>query len=291
MTTATILAEGLHFGEGPRWHEGKLWFSDFYDHTIKTVDEAGIVTTVLRVNGQSSGLGWLPDGRLLYVSMLDRKLMRLEPDGIPVVHADLSGIATWHCNDMVVDAVGRAYVGNFGFNLEEAMAAGGPAAVLAEHPLADMARVDPDGSVQVAATGLHFPNGAVITPDGRTMILAETLAARLTAFDIAEDGSLSNQRVWAGLGTRVPDGICLDEAGRVWAANALGPEVVCVAEGGVVVAVVGTSQPCFACMLGGADGRTLFCLTAAGSGEDVAAATRTGRIEVARVESPRAGRP
>src|SRR5262249_53449771 len=147
-------------------------------------------------------------------------------------HADLSGTATWHCNDMVVDAAGRAYVGNFGFDLEGELAARGIAAVIAHHPTAALARVDPDGAVAVAATDLHFPNGTVITADGALLIVAETLSGVLTAFEIASDGTLSHRRTWASVAPRVPDGICLDEAGHIWVANALAPEAVCISEGG-----------------------------------------------------------
>lgn len=293
MMHADVLAEGLYFGEGPRWHDGRLWFSDFYDQAVKTVDVDGRVETVLTLDDRPSGLGWLPDGRLLVVSMQRRQLLRLDPGGL-AVHADLSGLATFHCNDMVVDEAGRAYVGNFGFDLDLALEERGIDGVLADHTAAVLARIDPDGSVHTAASDLHFPNGTVITPDGRTMILAETLGMRLTAFSVGTDGSLSDRRVWADLGSRVPDGICLNDEGMVWVANPLAPECFLVAEdpvGGDVVDAVTTSQPCFACMLGGDDGRTLFMLTAATSHHAAAAASRTGRVEVLRVDVPHAGQP
>jgi sugar lactone lactonase YvrE len=280
MAKAEILADGLYFGEGPRWHEGRLWFSDFYDHAVKTIDEAGHVETQFEVPNQPSGLGWMPDGRMLIVSMIDRKLLRREGDKLTEL-ADLSHIATFHCNDMVVDSVGRAYVGNFGFDLEKGLDARCNASV---------ARVDPDGTVTVAATELEFPNGSAITPDGRTMIIGESMGARLTAFDVAADGALSNRRVWATTAPRLPDGICLDADGRVWMANPRAPEAVLIAEGGEVLDVVETSQPCYACMLGGADGKTLFCLTAAASGS-AAEKERTGKVEVARVAVAHAGLP
>ena len=176
-----LLVDGLHFGEGPRWHDGRLYLSDFYDHAVKAVTMDGEVTTVVEVPTQPSGLGWLPDGRMLVVSMVDRKVLRLEPDGL-VEHADLSGIATFHCNDMVVDAHGRAYVGNFGFDLDGFVAEHGLRAALGEPgpPRATLARVDPDGTRARGGVGLRFPNGAVITPDGSTMIVAETMGRRLT---------------------------------------------------------------------------------------------------------------
>ena len=290
MNEARVLAEGLYFGEGPRWHAGRLWFSDFHDHAVKSVDASGAVRTELEIDDQPSGLGWLPDGRLLLVAMHRRQVLCAGPAGV-ALHADLSGVATYHANDMVVDEVGRAYVGNFGFPLDEALADRGVEGVIADHPTAALARVDPDGSVHVAASDLHFPNGMVITPDGRTLIVAETLAMRLTAFDVAPDGSLSNRRVWAELGMRAPDGICLDAVGRVWVANAISGECVLVAQGGRIVASVATSQPCFACMLGGEDRRTLYMMTAPSSLSEVVSRSRQGRIECAEVEVAGAGRP
>jgi sugar lactone lactonase YvrE len=290
MTRATVLAGGLYFGEGPRWRGGRLWFSDFFDHAVKSMDASGAVRTELVIDDQPSGLGWLPDGRMLVVSMHRRQVLRVDPDGVKV-HADLASLATFHTNDMVVDGQGRAYVGNFGFDLDEALRTRGVEGVLADHPAAVLARVDPDGSVHAAAAGMHFPNGCVITPDGKTLIVAETLAMQLTAFDIAADGSLSNRRVWAKLGMRAPDGICLDASGHVWIANAIAPECVLFAPGGEVVATVATDQPCYACMLGGADRRTLYMLTAPSSVSAVASAARQGRILGAQVETPGAGLP
>ena len=273
--------DGLHFGEGPRWHDDRLWLSDFHDHAVLAVDDDGRVERVVEVPGQPSGLGWLPDGRLLVVSMLDRRVLRVE-DGTLVEHADLSHLAPFHCNDMIVDAVGRAYVGNFGFDHEAHFRDGGD---LESAPTTVLARVDPDGTIEVAADGFRFPNGTVITPDGRTLVVAESLGMKLTAFDVDPgDGSLSNRRVWAETTGRVPDGTCLDvRDGTIWIANAMAPECVRYAEGGEVVEVVETSQPCFACALGGADGRTLFCITAPTSTTAKVANVREGRIEVARV--------
>jgi sugar lactone lactonase YvrE len=290
VTKANILAEGLYFGEGPRWHQGRLWFSDFYDHAVKSVDSSGAMRTEFEIDDQPSGLGWLPDGRLLVVAMHRRQVLRVDPDGVKV-HADLSNVATYHTNDMVVDRQGRAYVGNFGFALDEALTTRGVESVIADHAIAQLARVDPDGRVHVAAGEMHFPNGTVITPDGRTLIVAETLAMRLTAFDIGPDGTLSNRRVWATLGMRAPDGICLDANGHVWIANAIAPECVLVAPGGEVVASVETDRNCFACMLGGPDRRTLFIMTAPSSMADVVSTSRQGLIECADVMTPGAGWP
>jgi sugar lactone lactonase YvrE len=285
-----VLAGGLHFAEGPRWHQGKLWFSDFYDHAVKTVDLEGVVETKVVLDDQPSGLGWMPDGRLLIVSMHQRSVLRLEYDTL-VVHGELGHIATFHCNDMVVDAFGRAYVGNFGFDLDAAVTGGNFAAELAAYKGASIARIDPNGMIHTVATNLRFPNGMVVTPDGGTMIVAETLGRRLTAFDIGIDGSLTNQRSWAEFPSAAPDGICLDQDGAVWVADASGPRCIRVLEGGEVTDVVETSQPCYACMLGGPDGRTLFMLTCESSLPDIASSRRTGRIETTTVAVGHAGLP
>lgn len=290
MTDTSTLTGGLHFGEGPRWHQGRLWFSDFYDHAVKSVDSAGEVRTEYTFDDQPSGLGWLPDGRLLVVSMRQLAVLRQEGDQF-VLHADLSGLARHLCNDMVVDGAGRAWVGNFGFDLDAEFDRRGPEGVLTDHPVTNLARVDPDGSVHLAAPDMHFPNGSVVTPDGKTLIVAETLAMRLTAFDIGDSGELLNRRVWATVGMRAPDGICLDANGNIWVANALAPECVLFAEGGQELQVVNTSQNCYACMLGGADGRDLHLVTAQSSHHDIVGVERTGKIETRRVEAPGAGWP
>jgi sugar lactone lactonase YvrE len=287
MSVSTTLIEGLYFGEGPRWHDGRLWFSDFYDQAVKSIDGSGELRVEHRIDDIPSGLGWLPDGRLLVVAMRNMQLLRQEGDGF-VVHADLSGLSAHRCNDMVVDRKGRAYVGNFGFDLDSAIHEHGAESVIMDHPRANLVRVDPDGSVHCAAADMSFPNGAVITADGATLIVAESLALRLTAFDIAPDGALSNRREWAQVGQRAPDGICLDENGCVWFANALAPECLLMAEGGEIVDTVETSQNCYACMLGGADGKDLFLMTAQFSSGDAASMARTGKVEVARASAARA---
>ena len=285
------LTGGLYFGEGPRWRDGRLWLSDFYAHAVKSVSLEGDLRTEFEIDDQPSGLGWTPNGDMLIVSMTRRQVLRRTPDGQMSVHADLGHIATYHCNDMVVDAAGGAYVGNFGFNLDEAIAERGVPDVLASHPTAKLAYVAPDGTTRIAAEDMHFPNGPVITPDGKTLILGETLAACLTAFDIGPNGDLSNRRVWAPLSPSVPDGICLDAEGAIWVANPIAPECRRIAQGGEVLEVIDTGQACFACMLGGDDGKTLFMLTADSSDHVNAAKTQTGRILIASVYSPRAGRP
>jgi sugar lactone lactonase YvrE len=290
VTDTTVLTGGLHFGEGPRWHQGRLWFSDFYDHAVKSVDPAGQLRTEYSFDDQTSGLGWLPDGRLLVVSMRQMAVLRQE-GGRFVVHADLSGLARHLCNDMVVDGAGRAWVGNFGFDLDAELDRRGPEAVFADHPAANLVRVDPDGGVHLAAADMHFPNGSVVTPDGKTLIVAETLAMCLTAFDIGDDGELLNRRIWAPVGMRAPDGICLDANGNIWVANALAPECVLFAPGGEELQVVSASQNCYACMLGGADGRDLHLVTAPSSHHATVSAERAGKIETCRVEAPGAGWP
>lgn len=278
--TLVTLAQGFVFLEGPRWHDGKLWVSDMHDDRVLTVDLAGRSATVVNVPGRPSGLGWLPDGRLLIVSMSDRRLLRLDPTGLAVV-ADLSGIATFHCNDMVVDAHGRAYIGNFGYDFEAGM----------QPCSATLAVVHPDGTVYAAAEDLAFPNGTVLTPDGRTLIVAESFAARLTAFDVAADGTLSRRRTWAALDGVVPDGICLDAEGAIWVASPLGKEVVRVREGGEVAERIPTAAQAIACMLGGPQRRTLFVLTAQSFHRDECRAQRNARIEAVEVEVPGAGLP
>jgi sugar lactone lactonase YvrE len=274
--------DGFAFLEGPRWHAGRLWFSDMHARRVYAASEDGAVEAIARVPECPSGLGWLPDGRLLVVSMEDRKLLRRDGDGSFAVHADLSGIATYHCNDMVVDAAGRAYVGNFGFNLH-AQPSG---------RAAKLALVQPDGRVSVAASELHFPNGAVITADGRTLIVGESMAARLTAFDIdAASGALSNRRVWAQLKGAVPDGICLDAEGAIWVASPMSRELLRVHEGGRISQRIASERMLIACMLGGADRRTLFVLSAGSIAPYDCVRTRSARIERLRVDVPGAGLP
>lgn len=285
-----VLADGIHFGEGPRWHHDRLWFSDFHDHAVKTVDMQGRIETQLEIDDQPSGLGWMPDGRMLVVSMQQRRVLRVEDDAV-VVHAELGEVATFHCNDMTVDRWGRAYVGNFGFDLDAAITSGDFSGALARYDGAALAMIDSSGRVHTVATGLRFPNGMVLTPDDGTLVVAETLGRRLTAFDVGIDGTLTNHRVWADLGRAAPDGICLDAEGAIWVADATGNRCLRVREGGEVLQTVETTQPCFACMLGGPDGHTLFMLTAESSLHTVAASRRTGRIETLRAPAAHAGRP
>jgi len=273
-----VLLDGLAFGESPRWHDGRLWFSDMHAYQVMTVDLSGRTETIVRVPGLPSGLGWLPDGRLLVVSMTDRRLLRLESGGLVEV-ADLSKLASYHCNDMVVDRQGRAYIGHFGFNYYSQPFA--PAEVIL---------VTPDGSARVVAEQMAFPNGSIITPDGRTLIVAETFGGCLTAFDIQPDGSLAGRRVWALTSPAIPDGICLDAEGAVWVSSPTG-EVLRIQEGGQVADRISLSRPAFACMLGGADLRTLFVMTAKSDNPDELRAEPSGRVEIVEVDVPGAGLP
>ncbi len=280
MSKPEVLLAGLTFPEAPRWRGDKLWFSDFYSHRVMTVGLDGRADTIVQVPRQPSGLGWTPAGELLIVSMLDRRLLRFDGKQLHQV-ADLSALASGPCNDMVVDAAGRAYVGNFGYDRHQGEA----------ERSACLARIDADGSVVRAADDLKFPNGMVITPDGKTLIVGETFAGRLMAFDIGGDGALSNRRIFAAIPGSHPDGICLDAEGAVWVSNPRGDCLVRVFEGGRIAQTVATgARGSYACMLGGPDRRTLFILTNSGSGPAIAAKA-DGRIEVLRVEVPGAGLP
>ena len=288
------LTEGIHFGEGPRWHQGRLWFSDFYSSRVCSVSPEGDLRTELELEGRSSGLGWMPDGSLLVVRMELREVWRRWPDGRFERHADLTGHSAFLCNDMVVDSQGRAYVGNFGFDLDAELHARGPESVIADHPKTVLALVQADGSVSNAAPGelFGFPNGMVIAPDGETLIVGETLVGCLTAFDIGTAGTLSGRRQWAPTWPAVPDGICLDAEGAVWIANPLAPQCVRIAEGGAVLETIETGGlPCYACMLGGPEGRHLFMLVAPSSDATEAARAPLGKVLVAEVDAGRAGWP
>jgi len=294
----TTLLEGGHFFEAPRWHDGTWWVSDFYAHTVQTVAGDGSVEVQLEVDGQPSGLGWMPDGSLLVVSMKDQRVLRRGLDGAMSVHADISAHCGGVANDMVVDAAGRAYVGNFGFDL---MAGADPTT-------ATLVRVDPDSSVHVAAEGLHFPNGSVITPDGTTLLVGETIGCRYTAFTISADGTLGDRRVWAqlsptpelttfeevlGAAEIAPDGCTLDADGHLWAADALGGRVIRVAEGGEIVDQVTMPEGlgAFACALGGEDGRTLLVCAAPDFHEHAREAATEAVLLTTTVDVPHAGRP
>jgi sugar lactone lactonase YvrE len=294
----TALLDGGGFFEGPRWRDGRWWVSDMYRHAVFAVSPGGGTERVLEVEGQPSGLGWMPDGALLVVSMRDHRVIRRAVDGTVTIHADLSGVCTGLLNELVVDAHGRAWVGDFGFDL---MSFGDPVAT-------SLKRVDPDGSVTVAAEGLLFPNGTVVTDDGSTLIVGETLGNRYTAFTIAADGSLSDRRVWAALGPEVVlgpaidtigqlrvavDGCTLDTEQHIWAADAIGGRCIRVAEGGDIVDEVTAPEGLgiFACALGGDDGRTLLLCCAPDYFEANRRDAREAVLLTTRVEVPHAGLP
>jgi sugar lactone lactonase YvrE len=279
--TTSVVLDGLAFPEGPRWHDGRLWFSDQHDKRVVAMDPAGAAETIVEVEQQPSGLGWLPDGQLLVVSMLDRRVLRFDGSTL-VEHADLSSLAPASCNDMVVGSNGRAYVGNFGFDMYGG-ATPAETCVIA---------VEPDGKARVAADGLGFPNGSVITADGATLLVGESMAARISAFDIAGDGTLSNRRTWAKIEHATVDGMCLDAEGMIWAACPFTGRVLRIKEGGEVVdEVKGTHPGAFACMLGGGDRTTLYVCTAPTHVPEGARAAHGGRIEAVTVDVPGAGRP
>jgi len=275
--TWELVLDGIDFGEGPRWHDGRVWFSDFHQHTISSVGDDGVRAIEHADVGRPSGLGWLPDGRLLFVEMETRRLMRVEADGAVVEHADLSDVATGHCNDMVVDAMGNAYVGNFGFDMEAG----------ADFAAASLALVRPDGAVEVAATDLMFPNGSVIVDDGATLIVGESFGGKFVAFDIGDDATLSNRRVWAAVEGMAPDGCTVDAAGGIWFSDALGRQVVRVVEGGEVTDRLATDDHTYACMLGGAHGDQLFALTCVDAHPSKSAGTATGKLWVTTVDVAR----
>lgn len=277
--TTEVLVEGGAFFEGPRWRDGRLWFADMHAREIRTVDLDGRCRLVAQLSDRPSGLGWMPDGRLLVVSMSERKLLEMDSWSLSV-RADLSPLAEHECNDMVVDRHGRAYIGHFGF---DHFAHRG-------FRFASLLAVEPDGSVRVVADRLRFPNGTVITDDGRTLVVAESYGRRLTAFDIERDGSLTGRRLWADLGM-APDGICLDREGCVWVASPTHRACVRFREGGEVLERIPLDGKGIACMLGGPDRRTLFILTSRTTDATKAVALRSARILAARVEVPGAGLP
>jgi sugar lactone lactonase YvrE len=291
----TVVADGFSYLECPRWHDGRLWVSDFYTEKVVAIDSRGGTEVVAEVPRQPSGLGFLPDGRLLIVSMRDHRVLVRDESGKLAEHADLSGVVSGVLNDMVVDDRGRAWVGNFGFDL------------MGGAPLryTTLTRVDADGSVSVAAEGLGFPNGMVILP-GNVLVVAETFAGRLTAFDIGEDGELSGRRVWAQFGETpqtddvgeavqrlevAPDGICADAEGAIWVADAVHNRVIRVQEGGRILDEVDAGTGVFACMLGGDDGRTLYLCAAPSFPEHERRPVREAQLLAVDVEVPHAGLP
>ncbi|WP_076860186.1 SMP-30/gluconolactonase/LRE family protein [Bradyrhizobium mercantei] len=290
------VADGFTYLEGPRWHDGKLWFVDFYTHGVYCVDGGG-AEKVVHVEKQPSGLGWLPDGRMLVVSMKDRKVMRLERDGNLVVHADIWDKCGGHANDMVVAPNGNAYVGNFGYDLM-----GG-----AGHENTTLVLVRPDGSSQIVADGLAFPNGSVITPDGKRLIVNELFGNRISQFDIRPDSTLGPRRDFANCGDLgneanvgvrlerakiIPDGLALDAEGAVWFADTINRRAVRMAEGGEILDEIDTApEGIFAVALGGVDGKTLFLCAAPDWDEGARTAAREARMLATTVDVAHAGTP
>lgn len=296
VRNATVLAEGFSFLESPRWHDGRLFASDFFNRRVLAFDDRFAATAICHTPGQPSGIGWLPSGSLLVSSMLDRRILRFE-DGRFSEHANLGDLASWHCNDMTVDEAGRAYVGNFGWDDTASD----------RIQTTDIHCVEPDGRVGVAATDLIFPNGMAISADGTTFYVAETFAARITAFDrAAGDGTLSNRRTWASFATEettslaaicasgvpLPDGIALDAEGMLWIGDAGGRAALRVAEGGQIIdAVSSGDQAAYAVALGGADRQTLYICAAVPYGGGDPSERFESRLLSAAVDVPGIGLP
>jgi sugar lactone lactonase YvrE len=284
------LADGFSFLESPRWRDGALYASDFFSHRVLRFDADGGAEEICEVPGQPSGLGWTPAGALLISSRLDRRLLRLEGDGSLALVADLGELAPWHTNDLIVDELGGAYVGNFGWD-DTADPRIQPTVLI---------RVAPDGRAAVVATDLVFPNGMALSPDGRTLIVAETFAGRVSAFERAADGTLGARRAWADFapgryatipeliasGSPLPDGIALDAEGALWMADAAGTAALRVADGGEVLERVesGDERAVYAVALGGDDGKTLFMCTSVAYGKGDPTASPTSRILTAQVD-------
>ena len=283
MPELKTLMTGISFGEQPRWHENRLWFSDWGAREVIAVDLDGNSEVILRAPSFPCCVDWLPDGRLLLVSARDGLLLRREPDGTLVTHGDLTRVSKPATgNELVVDGRGNAYVNGGGFDL------------MAGEPFAPgiVALVTLDGSARQVADGLAFPNGMLVTADNATLIVAESYAKRISAFDIAADGGLSGRRVWADLGDGVPDGICLDAEGAVWYADVPNKRCVRVREGGEVLQRIELDRGCFACALGGPNLRTLFMIATEWNGpQDMFTGARTGQVLTSEAPAAAAGWP
>jgi sugar lactone lactonase YvrE len=283
MPELKTLMTGIAFGEQPRWHEDRLWFSDWGSREVIAVDLEGNSDVILRAPSFPCCVDWLPDGNLLVVSARDGLLLRREPDGTLVTHGDLRRVSTPPAgNELVVDGRGNAYVNGGGFDL------------MAGDPFAPgiVALVTPDGSARQVADGLAFPNGMLVTSDNATLIVAESYAKRLSAFDVAADGSLYNRRIWADLGDGVPDGICLDAEGAIWYADVPNKRCVRVRQGGEVLQRIDLDRGCFACALGGADRSTLFMMATEWNGPArMFAEPRSGQVLTVEAPAPGVGWP
>ncbi len=282
MAELNVLIAGLALGESPRWHDGRLWFSDWGAHEVVAVDAAGASEVVLRVPDLPFCIDFLSDGRLLVVSGREGRLLRRDPDGSLVTHADLTGLASSPWNDIVVDGRGNVYVNNIGFDFP-----------VGEFAPGIIALVTPDGLASQAADGIAFPNGMVVTPDNSTLIVAESYGDALTAFDIGDDGALSNRRPWAPLGGGHPDGICLDTENAIWYGDVGAKQCVRVREGGEVLHTIDLDRGCFACALGGPDGTTLFMMAADFSDPRavMSGGVRTGQVLTAQAPAAGSGWP
>lgn len=275
-----MFLDGVDFGEGPRWRDGSWWYSDFYQHRVYRVSPAGQRTVVVELDDQPSGLGWLPSGDLLIVAMKTQRVLRFDGSAL-AEHADLSNHVTGLCNDMVVDASGNAYVGHFGFDMNAGE----------KYRPASVVLVRPNGEVVTVAEDVAFPNGSVITPNGKTLIVGQSFGGAYLAFDIEPDATLSNRRIWATIEGTAPDGCALDAEGAIWFSDAIGSQVVRVREGGEVTDRIATNQPTYACALGGAEGKTLFVLTAPSSDPRQVAGKGAGAITIGEVAVPMAQGP
>jgi sugar lactone lactonase YvrE len=274
-----VLLADLAFPESPRWHDGRLWVSDWGANEVIAVDLAGRSDVVARVQSFPMCIDHLPDGRLLIVSSADRSLLRQEPDLSLVAHADLASLGEHPWNDIVVDGRGNAYVNNIGFDFPRGEFAPGMVAL-----------VKPDGVARRVADGLAFPNGMAVLPDNATLVVAESYGQKLTAFDIASDGSLSGQRTWAEVNDH-PDGICLDADGAVWYGDVGNQRCVRVREGGEVLQVIDLDRGCFACVLGGPNRRTLFMIVNEWGGAENMSGGRRGQVLALEVQVPGIGWP
>ena len=276
----TLFTNQLHFAEGPRWHDGSLWCADMHGQRVLRFNHMGVATKIIDVPQHPSGLGWLPDGRMLVVSMDNQQILVFDGDAV-CTWADCSNLTSSLCNDMVVDQLGRAYVGNFGFDLHSG-----------EPPRpTNLILIDGEGSPREVANGLRFPNGMVITPDQKMLVVAESFGAQLTAFSIEADGSLSNQRLWAKIPGSSPDGICLDLDGGIWVASPATGTCFRVQEGGQITDEFRPIDPPYACMLGGSEGRTLYIRTAPSGVPSVCAENPRASIVSVDVSFPGAGLP
>jgi len=272
-----VLLDGLSFGESPRWHKDRLWLSDWGAQEVIAVDLLGRSEVITRVNSFPFCIDFLLEGQLIVVSAAEGMLLRQERDGSLVPHADLSALSEFKWNDVTLDSRGNIFVNNVGFDFPGGQFAPGILAV-----------VTPAGAARQVADGVAFPNGMVVTRDDSTLIVAESYGSRLTAFDIATDGGLSNRRVWAELENAAPDGICLDSDGAIWYADVPNKCCVRVREGGEVLHKIEIDRGCFACALGGPEGSTLFMVATKWSGtSSMGGGEQTGQVLMTELGSSR----